>query len=110
LSQLFNDTLNSALQTNGVQSKVIRVDAYTWLNQIIANFQANGFAVSNTAVACDPRKTPNQTALLCSPATYVTSNADQTYMFADELHPTTHLHALFAQYVEQQIASSGLGH
>jgi len=110
LSQLFNDTLNSALQTNGVQSKVIRVDAYTWLNQIIANFQANGFAVSNTAVACDPKKTPNQTALLCSPATYVTSNADQTYMFADELHPTTHLHALFAQYVEQQIASSGLGH
>ncbi|SAL28544.1 SGNH/GDSL hydrolase family protein [Caballeronia humi] len=110
LSQLFNDTLNSALQTNGVQSKVIRVDAFTWLNQIIANFQANGFAVSNTAVACDPKKTPNQTALLCSPATYVTSNADQTYMFADELHPTTHLHALFAQYVEQQIASSGLGH
>ncbi|SAL66569.1 phospholipase/lecithinase/hemolysin-like protein [Caballeronia terrestris] len=110
LSQLFNDTLNSALQTNGVQSKVIRVDAFTWLNQIIANFQANGFAVSNTAVACDPKKTPNQTALLCSPVTYVTSNADQTYMFADELHPTTHLHALFAQYVEQQIASSGLGH
>ena len=58
LSQLFNDTLNSALQTNGVQSKVIRVDAFTWLNQIIANFQANGFAVSNTAVACDRRRRP----------------------------------------------------
>jgi len=45
-----------------------------------------------------------------SPATYVTANADQTYMFADDLHPTTRLHALFAQFVEQQIASSGLGH
>jgi phospholipase/lecithinase/hemolysin len=31
-------------------------------------------------------------------------------MFADELHPATRLHALFAQYVEQQIANSGLGH
>jgi phospholipase/lecithinase/hemolysin len=110
LSQLFNTTLNAALQTDGLQSKVIQVDAYTWLNGIIANFQGNGFTVSNTGVACDPRKTPDSSALLCSPATYTTANADQTYMFADDLHPTTHLHALFALYVEQQIAHSGLGH
>lgn len=110
LSQLFNTTLNAALQTAGLQSKVIQVDAYTWLNGIIANFQGNGFTVSNTGVACDPGKTPDSTALLCSPATYTTANVDQTYMFADDLHPTTHLHALFAQYVEQQIAHSGLGH
>lgn len=109
LSQLFNTSLNAALQTAGLQPKVIQIDAYTWLNGIIANFQANGFTVSNTGVACDPRKTPNATSLLCSPPTYTTSNADQTYMFADELHPTTHLHTLFAQYVERQIASSGLG-
>jgi phospholipase/lecithinase/hemolysin len=110
MSELFNSTLTSALQTNGLQSKVIQVDAYTWLNGIIANFQANGFSVSNTGQACDPKKTPDDTSLLCSPATYVSANADQTYMFADDLHPTTHLHALFAQYVEQQIAASGLGH
>jgi phospholipase/lecithinase/hemolysin len=110
LSQLFNGTLNAALQSDGLQGKVIQIDAYTWLNQIIANFQANGFTVSNTGVACDPKKTPHQTALLCSPATYVAPNADQTYMFADDLHPTTRLHTLFAQYVEHQIASAGLGH
>ena len=110
MSQLFNTTLNAALQSDGLQGKVIQVDAYTWTDQMIANFQANGFTVSNTAQACDPSKTPDDTSLLCSPATYVASNADQTYMFADDLHPTTHLHALFAQYVEQQIAASGLGH
>lgn len=110
LSQLFNSSLNAALQTDGLQTKVIQIDAYTWLNQIIANFQANGFTVSNTGVACDPKKTPDQSALLCSPVTYATANADQTYMFADDLHPTTHLHALFAQYVEHQIANAGLGH
>ena len=109
-SQMFNSDLNAALQANGLQGKVIQIDSYTWVNQIIANFQANGFAVSNTGVACDPAKTPHATALLCSPSTYVTANADQTYMFADDLHPTTHLHALFAKYVEQQIANSGLGH
>ena len=110
LSQLFNSTLNGALQTAGLQGKVIEVDSYTWITQLIANFQTNGFSVSNTAQACDPSKTPDNTSLLCSPATYVAAHADQTYMFADDLHPTTHTHALFAQFVEQQIAASGLGH
>jgi phospholipase/lecithinase/hemolysin len=110
LSQLFNSDLNAALQSDGLQGKIIQIDAYGWVNGITANYQANGFAVSNTAQACDPSKTPDDTALLCSPATYVTSNADQTYMFADDLHPTTRLHALFAKFVEQQIASTGLGH
>jgi phospholipase/lecithinase/hemolysin len=110
LSQLFNTTLSAALQSNGLQGKVIEIDAYTWVTQMIANFTANGFTVSNTAQACDPSKTPDDTSLLCSPPTYVSANADQTYMFADDLHPTTRLHALFAQYVEQQIAASGLGH
>jgi phospholipase/lecithinase/hemolysin len=30
-------------------------------------------------------------------------------MFADTIHPTTHLYALFAQQVEQQIAAAGIG-
>ncbi|MEX3941265.1 SGNH/GDSL hydrolase family protein [Paraburkholderia sp. BR10937] len=110
LSQLFNSTLNGALQTDGLQGKVIEVDSYTWITQLVANFQASGFTVSNTAQACDPSRTPDNTSLLCSPATYVSANADQTYMFADDLHPTTHTHALFAQFVEHQIAASGLGH
>jgi phospholipase/lecithinase/hemolysin len=110
LSQMFNNDLNAALQANGLQGKVIQIDSYTWADQIIANFQANGFAVSNTSTACDPAKTPNDTALLCSPLTYVKANADQTYMFADDIHPTTRLHSLFAQFVEQQIAATGLGH
>jgi phospholipase/lecithinase/hemolysin len=109
LSQLFNSTLNAALQADGLQGKVIQIDSYTWVNQIIANYQANGFTVSNTAQACDPTKTPDDTSLLCSPATYVAPNADQTYMFADDLHPTTHLHSLFASFVEQQLANNGIG-
>jgi phospholipase/lecithinase/hemolysin len=110
LSQLFNATLNAALQSNGLQGKVIVIDSYAWTTQTIGNYQANGFTVSNTGQACDASRTPHDTSLLCSPATYVSSNADQTYMFADNLHPTTRMHLLFAQYVEQQLAASGLGH
>jgi phospholipase/lecithinase/hemolysin len=109
LSQLFNTTLNAALQADGLQGKVIQIDSYGWFDQTIANFKANGFTVSNTGQACSPSKTPDNTSLLCSPATYVAPDADQTYMFADDLHPTTRLHTLFAGFVEQQLASSGLG-
>ncbi|SAK51567.1 phospholipase/lecithinase/hemolysin-like protein [Caballeronia fortuita] len=109
LSQLFNATLTSALQANGLQGKVIVIDSYAWTTQTIANYRANGFSVSNTGQACDAARTPHDTSLLCSRATYVSSDADQTYMFADDLHPTTRMHALFAQFVEQQIAASGLG-
>jgi len=108
-SQLFNTTLSAALVTNNVSDKLIQVDAYTWLNQVLANYKANGFVVSNTAAACNPNTTPHNTALLCSPSTFITANADQTYMFADPLHLTTRMHSLLAQYVEQQIAASGLG-
>lgn len=114
--------------------KVIVADAFTWLDQQLPNFQALGFTVSNTGTACNLTSmvanatayatahpsatnglTPAQygaqfgSSLFCSPQTYTVAGADQTYMFADTVHPSTHTHALFAQYVEQQIAATGLG-
>ncbi|MFL9982960.1 SGNH/GDSL hydrolase family protein [Paraburkholderia sediminicola] len=114
--------------------KVIVADAFTWIDQQLPNFQALGFTVSNTGTACNLTSmvtnatayatanpsatnglTPAQygaqfgSSLFCSPQTYTVAGADQTYMFADLVHPSTHLHALFAQYVQQQIAATGLG-
>lgn len=114
--------------------KVIVADAFTWLDQQLPNYQALGFAVSNTGTACNLTSmqnnatayatanpsatnglTPAQygaqfgSSLFCSPQTYTVAGADQTYMFADTVHPSSHLHALFAQYVQQQIAATGLG-
>lgn len=122
VTQLFNGTLKGALQQSGLLSKVIYVDAYTWVDGIQANFQANGFTVSNTGTACnlaamtaaatklgEPDPSAFATSLFCSPQTYTVAGADQSYMYADTVHPTTHLHALFSTFVEQQIAASGLG-
>ncbi|KVG55688.1 SGNH/GDSL hydrolase family protein [Burkholderia territorii] len=123
LSGLFNKTLVGTLAALKVDTtKYAVVDAFTWQDGIAANYQANGFSVSNTDTACNLKAmvqaatqygVANATAfgssLFCSPQTYTTANADQTYMFADTVHPTTRLHALFAQYVEQQIAKSGVG-
>lgn len=135
LSTAFNAALKGQLQTLGIFSKVIYVDVFTWQDALAANFTANGFSVGNTGTGCNltlmqskatayatanpsvlsAGETPAQfgaslaSSLFCSPEMYTTTNADQTYMFADGLHPTTHLHQLFAQFVEQQIAAAGIG-
>ncbi|MEK7984379.1 acylhydrolase, partial [Burkholderia contaminans] len=77
---------------------------------------------SNTDTACNLKAmvqaatqygVANATAfgssLFCSPQNYTVANADQTYMFADTVHPTTRLHALFAQFAQSKIAASGVG-
>jgi phospholipase/lecithinase/hemolysin len=132
----YNGILVQALTAYGLvgTGKVIVADAFTWLDEQLPNYKSLGFTVSNTGTACNlttmvanatayatanPTATNGLTAaeygaqfgssLFCSPQTYTVSGADQTYMFADTVHPSTHTHALFAQYVEQQIAASGLG-
>lgn len=135
--QTFNGLVSAFVQgANLPAGTVISVDAFTWLDQLIATSQANGFTVSNTGTACNlasmqasatayaqqnpsallPGQTPQSfgaalaSSLFCSPQTLTATNADQTYIFADSVHPTTRTHLLFAQYVESKIAAAGIGH
>ncbi len=121
-SQGFNLALQGALTQAGLLSKVIYVDVYSWIDGVTANFQSLGFTVSNTGTACNlqsmianatasgqPNPSAFGTSFFCSPQTYTVAGADQSYMYADTLHPTTHLYALYAQNVEQAIAKCGLG-
>ncbi|MFP3565578.1 SGNH/GDSL hydrolase family protein [Paraburkholderia sp. SIMBA_030] len=136
ITAAYNALLVQNLTTLGLvgTGKVIVVDAFTWIDQQLPNYQALGFTVSNTGTACNLASmeanatayatanpsatnglTPAQygaqfgSSLFCSPQTYTVAGADQTYMFADLVHPSSHLHALFAQFVEQKIAATGLG-
>jgi phospholipase/lecithinase/hemolysin len=136
ITAAFNYLLVQNLTALGLMGtgKVIVADAFTWLDQLLPNYQALGFTVSNTGTACNLTSmqnnatayakanpsatnglTPQQygaqfgSSLFCSPQTYTVAGADQSYMFADTVHPSTHTHALFAQFVEQQIAATGLG-
>ncbi|WP_246795855.1 SGNH/GDSL hydrolase family protein [Burkholderia perseverans] len=123
LSALFNQTLAATLTALNVDTtKVKLMDTFTWQDGIGANFAANGFSVGNTGTACNldamaaaatkagvAQPSAFASSLFCSPQTYTVANADQTYMFADTVHPTTRLHALFAQFVEQQITAAGVG-
>jgi phospholipase/lecithinase/hemolysin len=135
LTTTYNSALSSALAQLPNASNIIQIDAFTWQDNLLNNTAAaDGFTVTNTGTACNlasmeanatayatanPNATNGLTAaeygaqfgssLFCSPQNYTVAGADQTYMYADLVHPTTHVHALFAAYVETQIAASGLG-
>ncbi len=53
LSQGFNQALTATLTALGVADKVLVIDTFSWQTGITANFQANGFTVSNTGTACN---------------------------------------------------------
>lgn len=122
--------------TAGILNDVVYVDAYANIDNLLTgnNAAAAGFSVTNTGTACNVAQvqaaataygqttagaingmTPAAfgssiaSTLFCLPHTYTTAGADQTYMFADGLHPSARLHTLLAQYVEQQIAAAGIG-
>ncbi|RDK04575.1 SGNH/GDSL hydrolase family protein [Paraburkholderia lacunae] len=122
ITQVYNAAFFGALQQAGLYSKVIPIDVFTWQDKLMANASASGFTVTNTDTACnltamataaakfgEPDPTAFASSLFCSPQTLTVAGADQTYMFADTVHPTTHVHALFAQFVQSQVAASGLG-
>ncbi len=102
LSAGYNTTLFTGLQGAGI--KVIPVDTFSLFNQILANSAAYGFT-NTTSMACGPFPggPATVTSLFCYTGTLVAPNADQTYVFADSVHPTSAAHAITAQFVESLI-------
>lgn len=95
------DALNNALKagltgTAGVQL----LDLNTFNKGVYANPSAYGFS-NKTLPACN-----TSSSLICAPSNLVAAGADQSYMFADGVHPTTRGHSVFADYVIGAIAAS----
>ncbi|WP_414662496.1 SGNH/GDSL hydrolase family protein [Horticoccus sp. 23ND18S-11] len=88
LSAQFNQLLNGAL--NALSISTVRVDAFALLNAIAAQPAAFGFTnVTTPGIALFP------------------ASAD-TYLFWDDVHPTTRTHGLFAAAVFDALADAGL--
>ena len=96
LSTGYNNALFGGLAAQGL--RVIPLDAYGLLHEIVANPGLYGFT-NVTGRACAVQPAPaGDSALFCNPASYVTPNAPDTYLFADGVHPTTRAHEIVAQY------------
>jgi outer membrane lipase/esterase len=101
LAVLYNGVLNSGiaqLSSNGLN--VIPVNTYALLNEVIANPSGYGFANvtapactggSGSSIQCGPQGSG-------APVTYA-PGTEQSYLFADGVHPTTAAHAMLGQYV-----------
>ncbi|HLX29347.1 MAG TPA: autotransporter domain-containing protein [Casimicrobiaceae bacterium] len=95
ITNLYNTALIGSLDALGAPT--IRVNIEGLLNEVLANPSAFGF-VNNATPACGT--TPS---LLCTQANLVAPNAQNTFVFADAVHPTTATHAIIAQAVESMI-------
>lgn len=108
LTQIYNGILNNGLQTLSDQGlNVIPVNTYDLVHEVINNPSAFGFQ-NVTDAACGL----TSTSLLCGPAgsgaTYTyPDGAQNTYLFADGVHPTTAAHRMLAQYVIAEINAPG---
>ena len=105
LSLIFNNGLNSGLGQLG--KGIIPVNTYGLINEVVANPSAYGFA-NVTVPACGAGASSVQCGPQGSglPYTYA-PGTDQSYLFADGVHPTTAAHAMLAQVVLAEIAAPG---
>jgi outer membrane lipase/esterase len=104
---LYNQTLDGGLAQLG--DGIIPVNAFGLVNEVLANPNAYGFT-NTTQAACDPALMPPQTggsSLFCGPAFYRTPDANETFFFADGVHPTGAAHRVLAQAVQAEIAAPG---
>jgi outer membrane lipase/esterase len=77
--QLFNQTYAAALAAAGVNALYFDTDRL--FNEIVAN--AASFGITNiTSTAC------LGSSLTCTPSTYRTPNANETFLLADSVHPS----------------------
>jgi outer membrane lipase/esterase len=86
LSALFNTQLNLAL--NSLSFPVVRVSLFNLINDFVA--RPNKYGFSNVT----------------SPGIYDLANAD-TYLFWDDVHPTTRAHRFVADEVFHALAAAG---
>lgn len=95
LSNAYNSALFGGLASQGL--RVIPVDAYSLLHEIVADPGLYGFT-NVTGTACSPLGPGGGSALFCSPGSYVAPGAADSYLFADGVHPSSRAHQILAQY------------
>ena len=105
LSVIFNSTLNTGLGQMG--KGIIPVNTYALINEVVANPSLYGFS-NVTTPACGA----GSSSVECGPAgsgakyTYA-AGTDQSYLFADGVHPTTVAHEMLSQVVLSELDAPG---
>ena len=103
LSTAYNQVLDAGLGALG--DGIVRIDAYGLFNQILQDPPAYGFTnVAGTACSANERLPVCGPAGSPSPVTYA-PDANNTYLFADDKHPSGAAHAMLASVVTATLAA-----
>jgi outer membrane lipase/esterase len=101
LSTIYNLQFAAGLAT--AQDGIVAINTFAIINEVTANPAAFGFT-NTTGKACPA------SSLICGPASsgYPTQPSSNTYLFADDIHPSGRAHALLANVVYATITAPGI--
>ncbi len=108
LSLLYNGVLGAGINQLSDQGlNVVPVNVFALFNEVVADPSAFGFS-NVTAPACGAGSSSVQCGPEGSGAPYTYApGTDQSYLFADGVHPTTAAHAMLGQYVVAELNAPG---
>ena len=97
LANLYNQTMYNGASATG--ANIIPLDTFSLLQQVSKNPTAYGFS-NVTTPACN-----SSSSLLCGTGNLVTPNANNSYFFADGIHPSGRAHQLIADYANAVVTA-----
>jgi outer membrane lipase/esterase len=101
LTTIYNLQFEAGLAT--ASDGIVAINTFAIINEVTANPTAFGFT-NTTGKACPA------SSLFCGPASagYPTQPTSNTYLFADDIHPSGKAHALLANVVYATITAPGI--
>lgn len=97
LAESYNQAMLNGVDATG--ANIIPLDTFSLLQEVVANPAAYGFT-NVTDKACE-----TASSLTCGRDDLVTPDANETYLFADEIHPTGRTHQLIADYANAVVTA-----
>jgi outer membrane lipase/esterase len=101
MASTYNELLFGQLRSAGLG--VIAPDTFTLIHEIEANPSVYGILVTTSGWACSTANPPagsvTSGSIACNASTLNAPNADQIFMFADGIHPSTITHRILGDYV-----------
>ena len=100
LANLYNQSMYNAAVATG--ANIIPLDTFSLLQQVVANPTAYGFT-NVTQPACT-----TASSLVCGSSNLVVPGANESYFFADGIHPSGRAHQLIADYASAVVTAPSL--
>ncbi|KRU21829.1 autotransporter domain-containing protein [Psychrobacter piscatorii] len=103
-TSLYNQFMLSGVAATG--ANIIPLDMFSLLQQIASNPTAYGFT-NMTTPACTENLVTDS-SLFCGSSNLETPDANETYFFADGIHPTGQAHQMIADYANAVVTAPSL--